>query len=120
LSELELCKVCKKGHLRPTGEATVSGEVKEPFRETDTEREVECDNPECATNQTNYGRNMYEPEIVSGESLEGKVTSAADLEKMKNNPRLCTSCQKEKDIVFTKDNVRVCKECLNNFKDRYG
>ena len=44
---LELCKVCKKGYLRPTGEATVREGSNAPLRETDSEREEKCNNPDC-------------------------------------------------------------------------
>jgi hypothetical protein len=120
LSDLELCPKCKKGYLKPTGEFAIGGEITEPFRETDSMRKVKCDNPECETNRTNYGRQMYESEVKIGETLTAQVIKAVDVEKMKNNPRLCTSCQKETEIVFRKDDVRLCKVCLDSFRDKYG
>jgi hypothetical protein len=53
-------------------------------------------------------------------NLSLKVTKAEDIEKMKNNPSLCIICQKETEIVYNKDDVRLCKECLDNVRDRYG
>jgi ribosomal protein L37AE/L43A len=57
--------------------------------------------------------------VPVGDSLSLKVTKAADVEEMKNNPRLCSSCQKETEIVFRKDNIRLCKKCLDSFREKY-
>jgi hypothetical protein len=64
---------------------------------------------------TKKKRYLFE-NIPIGDSLSLKVTKAADVERMKNNPRLCTSCQKETEIVFSKGNARFCKECWDNFR----
>ena len=69
-----------------------------------------------ATNHTNYGRKTYE-EVKGNDNVNvQKVTKAADIEKMKNNPRLYTVCQNEKEIVYRKENVKLCRECLDNIK----
>ena len=81
-------------------------------------RKLQCDNSDCETNGTNIG--IREPGVKVSEDLGITVTRAEDVGKMKNNPRLCNSCQKETEIVFSKDNVRLCKECLDAFRDRYG
>lgn len=114
MAGLDLCPVCKKGYLRPTGESAVSGENTEPFRETGSMRKLVCDNSECETRRTNLGIN--EPEINIGGNPSLKVTKAADVERMKNNPRICTVCQNEKEIVYRKENVKLCKECLDKIK----
>jgi len=113
LSELELCPVCKKGYLRPTGEVATNAEAKEPFRETGSMRKLVCDNPECESKRASVGINEYIP-VSATPTLE--VTKAEDLQKMKNNPNLCTVCQNEKEIVYRKENVKLCRECLDNIK----
>jgi GNAT superfamily N-acetyltransferase len=55
--------------------------------------------------------------IPIGDSVSAKVTKAEDVEKRKNNPRLCNSCDKETEIVYTKDNIRLCKKCVVSFRD---
>jgi len=52
--------------------------------------------------------------------VTAKVTKAEDVEKMKNNPRLCNSCGKETEIVFRDGNFRLCKVCQDNLKEKYG
>jgi hypothetical protein len=103
--KLELCPVCNKGYLRPTGESAIRGETTEPFRETDSMRKLRCNNSDCETNRTNIRVN--EPEIKVDDNVSDKVTKAEDVEKRKHNPRLCYSCDKETEIVFTKDNIRL-------------
>ena len=38
--------------------------------------------------------------ISNTDSVSAKVTKAADLEKMKNNPLLCSICRKEVTIIW--------------------
>jgi hypothetical protein len=116
MAGLDLFSVCKKGYLRPTGESAISGDNTEPFRETDSMRKLECDNPDCETNRTNIG--VTEKEINVDDAVTVKVIRAEDVEKRKNNPKLCTSCNKETEIVFAKGDARFCKECLDNFRDQ--
>ena len=54
---------------------------------------------------------MIEKEIKFDDAVTVKVIGAEDVERTKSNPSLCSSCQQEKEIVFTKDNARFCKEC---------
>jgi hypothetical protein len=53
-------------------------------------------------------------------SVSAKVTKAADLQKMKNNPQLCSICKKEKEIVLRDGNFKLCKVCQDNLKEKYG
>ena len=115
MSELKLCPECGRGHLRPTGEVATDAERSEPFRETGETRKYVCDNPECEMHKSNLVNREYIP-LSDIASLE--VIKAADIEKMKNNPRLCTSCQKETEIVYNKDDNRLCKECLGNYRSQ--
>ena len=114
MAGLDLCSVCKKGYLRPTGESAISGDNTEPFKERDSIRKLQCDNTECETNRTNIG--VIEKEIKFDDAVTVKVIGAEDVERTKSNPSLCSSCQQEKEIVFTKDNARFCKECWDNFR----
>lgn len=68
---------------------------------------------------TTKKRYLFEKVSIS-DSLSMKVTKAEDVEKRKNNPRLCSSCDKETEIVYTKDNIRLCKKCLDSFREKYG
>ena len=70
----------------------------------------------CETNRTNIG--VTEKEINVDDAVTVKVIRAEDVEKRKNNPKLCTSCNKETEIVFAKGDARFCKECLDNFRDQ--
>lgn len=42
--EPEACPMCKNGYMRPTGEASTTGESDEPFSPTVHMRDLECDN----------------------------------------------------------------------------
>ena len=114
MAGLDLCSVCKKGYFRPTGESAINGDNKEPFRETDSMRKLQCDNPDCETNRTNIG--VTEKEIKFDDTVTVKVIGAEDLEKLENNHRMCTVCQIDKEIVYRKENVKLCRECLDKIK----
>ena len=78
MSELEICPVCKQGHLYPENRAGVDLESKHPFRETSSMRDLICDY--CGHKQKNAGLKEYggpATEIVSG-----VVTKADPEEKL--------------------------------------
>jgi C4-type Zn-finger protein len=69
---LELCPVCKQGHLGDTGDAAVKGEIESPFRETGSMRERICDH--CGHRQVDEFLNEYgEP---ASDQLSGTTTKA--------------------------------------------
>ena len=112
MSELELCPKCKKGHLRPTGLVGIDRDPELSVK-TGESRRYECDNPECEMRRSDLVHSEHIP-VSASASLE--VTKAEDLEKMENNPRICTVCQNEKEIVYRKETVKLCKECLDKIK----
>jgi hypothetical protein len=59
---------------------------------------------------------VIEKEIKVNGIVGAEVTKAADVERMRKNLRLCTSCGKETQIVFSKDNARFCQECWDNLR----
>ena len=63
--------------------------------------------------RANAGISEY---IPMSDNANLKVTKAEDLEKMENNPKICTVCQNEKEIVYRKENVKLCRECLDKIK----
>ncbi|CAN5641471.1 hypothetical protein BH18THE1_BH18THE1_22600 [soil metagenome] len=67
MSELEICPVCKQGHLYLESRAGDDLESKHPFRETSSMRDLICDY--CGHKQKNAGLKEYggpETGIVSG------------------------------------------------------
>jgi hypothetical protein len=58
--------------------------------------------------------------ISNTDSVSAKVTKAADIEKMKNNPLLCGICRKEKEIVLRDGNFKLCKVYHDNLNEKYG
>jgi hypothetical protein len=56
--------------------------------------------------------------IAISDSVSMKVTKAAKVERLKNDPNICTSCKQEKQIVLRDYNFRLCQECLDSLKDQ--
>lgn len=54
------------------------------------------------------------------ESVTAKVTKAVDVERMKDNPLLCSICREEKEIVLRDGNFKLCKVCQDKLKEKYG
>ncbi|MGH9972758.1 MAG: hypothetical protein ACRD93_02535 [Nitrososphaeraceae archaeon] len=69
---LELCPVCKQGHLRDTGDAAIKGEIEPPFRETASMRERICDH--CGHRQIDQYLNEYGQPV--SDQLSGTTTKA--------------------------------------------
>jgi hypothetical protein len=103
--EPKKCSVCKVGLLIPAGNDLGQ------FR---------CDNPECRMylQNKNVDKNMFET-VKFGDSASAKVTTRAEFEARKRERR-CSSCDEKKDIVFEKGDARLCKDCLDNFRIKYG
>lgn len=57
--DLELCSVCKIGHLNHTGEVIIPGESVEEFEDLGTRRVLICDNDACKKRQVRVGVHQY-------------------------------------------------------------
>ena len=74
---LQLCPVCKQGHLRDAGGATIKCEIEPPFRHTGSTRERICD--ECGHRQIDQYFDEYaEP---ASDKLSGTTTEASPEDK---------------------------------------
>jgi C4-type Zn-finger protein len=84
---LELCPVCKQGHLRDTCDAAIKGEIEPAFRETDSMRERICDH--CGHRQIDQYLNEYGQPV--SDQLSGTTTKPIQKIKQKNKNKLSIS-----------------------------
>ncbi len=55
--ELDLCSICEKGYLRPTGEVAVRGESAGEFKEIGSRRIFKCE--DCGQRQVRVANHEY-------------------------------------------------------------
>lgn len=107
-----LCPFCQKGELR-IHRRVVEGEATPPFRQKGESNQLICD----MCNQVVHDNTMYE-RIAIYDSVSMKVTKAEEVERIKNNPRICKSCEQEKEIVYRDEKIKLCQECLDPFREQ--
>ena len=107
-----LCPFCKKGEMR-IHRRVVEGETKEPFWQKGESNQLVCDM--C-------GHVIQDNELMERisitDSVSANVTKASEVEATKKASR-CNSCDQKKDIVFEKRDIRLCKECLDDFMQEH-
>jgi hypothetical protein len=69
----QLCPICKKGRMRPTGKAGTEKETEPPFAERGEARGYRCDNDDCKHYE--FRTQITENKSV-GESLSREVGKA--------------------------------------------
>jgi hypothetical protein len=55
--ELDLCSICEKGYLRPTGEVTVRGESAREYKGIGSRRIFKCE--DCGQRQVRVANHEY-------------------------------------------------------------
>ena len=90
---IRLCPFCKKGEVR-IHRRVAEGQTNKPFWEKVENNDLMCDT--C-------GHVIHDNELMERTSTDG---------------RRCSSCNKMKAVVFELWDFRICKECLENVKER--
>jgi hypothetical protein len=106
----KLCPFCKKGELR-IHSIVISGDTdNNPIGESN---QLICD----ICSHTLYDKKLFERIVISDSVIA--VTKPDDLERIMNNPKICTYCEKEKRAVYSDEKIKLCKECFDSIMGQF-